>query len=92
MTDDAYRCRDCDALLEAGPTCTSCDQEMPPPYTVTDRLRWLRASEGLSMLEALDELCSSASWRGHTLYSGAFHPIPESSYRRRTGGPSDIRS
>ena len=84
--DMEHRCRDCEMLLtpEEVPSgyCTIC---VRPPLTVTERLRWIRSSTGLSMLESLRVLIDSASEHGHILCNGAYHPIPQSSYRPRKG-------
>jgi hypothetical protein len=62
---------------------------LPPPLTVTQRLRWLmRQVPHWSQLEALEVLIETASEYGHTLYSGDGRPIPRSSYLPRKGGPS----
>ena len=89
--EDARRCGRCEALLYGSDfLCEDCKVGY---YSVTNRLRWLRRSvPSWSMLEAFQELIRSASLHGHILCTSDGHPIPESSYRRRTGGPSDIRS
>lgn len=99
---DTRRCGECEALLmDEGYLCEDCHSDYmgwlmeqdyrrghgAGPYTVTDRLRWLRRSvPSWSMLEALEELIRSASLHGHILCTSDGHPIPESSYRRRKGG------
>lgn len=67
-------------------------RELIDPCTVTDRMRWLRASTKLSMQECLEVLIASACEHGHTLCTSDGHPIPESSYRPRKGGLSGTRS
>lgn len=92
--DEAARCYECERLLDAttphhGRYCSSC---LPPPYTATDRLRWIRVTTGLSMQESLQVLIDSASSHGHTLCTSDARPIPQSSYRRYMGDPSGTQS
>lgn len=90
--DEVRRCLDCEVLLEGWQLnyCFDCDPR--PPYTVTDRMRWLRKSTGFSMLECLEILIASACESDHILCTSFGRPIPLSSYRPRRGAPSGTLS